>query len=136
MANWAHFPTYRYAGMRVVAMAELDDATREQAQGRWQVGRAFKDYRRLLELDEVEIVDVTIHHDFNDLRLEIVRAAAEAGKHILIQKPLTLNYKTAREIVEAAESNGVKLAVNQNFRWNPSCYGAKQLIDSGCIGKV
>jgi predicted dehydrogenase len=136
VAHWAHFPTYKYADMNVVAIAELDDAARQEEQQRWQIDKAFKDYRQLLELDEVEIVDVTIHHDFNDFRLEVVKAAAEAGKHVLIQKPLTLNFQTAKEIVEVANANGVKLAVNQNFRWNPSCYGAKQLIDQGYIGKV
>jgi predicted dehydrogenase len=65
-----------------------------------------------------------------------MRRALGAGKHVLSQKPFALDLPTARELVEAADGNGVKLAVNQNGRWAPAWRIATLLLRQGAVGDI
>jgi predicted dehydrogenase len=59
----------------------------------------------------------------------------EAGKHVMIEKPLTTDVAEARAIVEAAERKGVKLMVDFQLRWHPNYMGAKAAMESGQLGR-
>ena len=59
----------------------------------------------------------------------------EAGKHVLIEKPLATKVAEAREIVAAAEAKGVKLMVDFQLRWHPHYMGAKAVMESGELGR-
>ena len=91
------------------------------------------DWRRLVERDDIDLVDISspgdTHHD-------IAIAAAEAGKHVFCEKPLANNLKEAREMLEAVRKAGVKHMVAFNYRRVPAVVLAKRLIDEGKIGKV
>jgi predicted dehydrogenase len=133
IANHAHLPAYQKFGFRVVACCDIrEDAARQTAQ-RFGIPKWFTDYRRLLELSEVDIVDIAIHQQG---RVEIVQAAAQAGKHILIQKPFAHRMDDALAMVEACEKAGVKLMVNQQARYAPGHRFAKLLIERGFLGEV
>jgi len=67
-------------------------------------------------------------------RLTVVREAAAAGKHILLEKPFAHRYAEAVAMVRAAEAAGVKLAVNQNRRWMAPHWAARWLLEQGAIG--
>ena len=66
----------------------------------------------------------------------IVPLVAAAGKHMLCQKPLALDYATALAEVETAEAAGVTLAVNQQMRWDAGIAASRDLIGRGIIGEV
>jgi len=91
------------------------------------------DWRRLVERDDIDLVDISspgnTHHD-------IAIAAAEAGKHVFCEKPLANNLKEAREMLEAVRKAGVKHMVAFNYRRVPAVALAKRLIDEGKIGKI
>lgn len=135
VANWAHLPTYEVAGLNVVAAADINEKALEVAKNRWGIKKVFKDYRNLLALKEVDIVDVTVHQKWDDIRVQITKDAAEAGKHILMHKPMARTYEGAKKIVEAAKQKNVKFAVNQNSRWGPAHFVTRNLIKEGFIGK-
>lgn len=59
----------------------------------------------------------------------------EAGKHVLIEKPLTTDVAEAREIIDAANARGVKLMVDFQLRWHPHYMGAKGAMESGELGQ-
>jgi predicted dehydrogenase len=59
----------------------------------------------------------------------------EAGKHVLVEKPLTTDIAEAREIIAAAEQAGVKLMVDFQLRWHPQYMGAKAAVESGELGE-
>jgi predicted dehydrogenase len=61
-------------------------------------------------------------------------AAAKAGKHMMVQKPMAITYGDAVRIIEAARGSGVKLAVNQNGRWDPAIRASRTLIEKGFLG--
>lgn len=72
----------------------------------------------------------------SNVRSEAVKELAAAGKHILVEKPLSDNIAEAREIVDTCESARVVLAVNQNFRDQYSFGVGRELIAAGRIGDV
>lgn len=91
------------------------------------------DYRRLVEREDIDLVDVSTpgnsHHD-------VALAALEAGKHVLCEKPLANTLDEAREMLEAARQAGTVNMVNFNYRRVPAVALAKRLIEGGRIGEV
>ena len=93
--------------------------------------RGYTDYNELLEKEDLDIVSVCTS---DELHLEPVLAAAAAGKHILVEKPLAMSVSDCDVMIQAAESNGVKLTVGQILRFDPRYYAARQAIADGQIG--
>ena len=74
----------------------------------------------------------TPHH----LHLAHATLAADAGKHLLIEKPIARTVPEGQEIVSAAELGGVRLMVAENYRFLPAVRKAKELIDNGALGNI
>jgi predicted dehydrogenase len=91
------------------------------------------DWRKVVERKDVDIVDICTP---TWLHQEIAIAAAQNGKHIFCEKPITLSYLGAKEMYEAAEKAGVVHYVNHNYRRAPAVTFARQLIDEGKIGTI
>jgi len=91
------------------------------------------DWKQLLERDDIGIVDVSSP---GNTHRPIAIAAAEAGKHVLCEKPLGNNLDEAVEMAEAAEKAGVKAMVNFNYRYVPAVQLAKRMIDEGTLGEI
>jgi len=96
------------------------------------IANAFSDYDEFLKSDIncIYVASANAHH------YEQVVKAAKAGKNILCEKPLSINSLEAEKMVKACEENGVQLAVNYVFRFNPLVRKAKELINNGYIGKL
>lgn len=124
----AHLPAYEQYGCDVVGVYDIAP---EATSGLRQ--RVFGSLDELLADRTVAIVDIATHPD---VRVELIRRAIDAGKHVLAQKPLAPDLAAARAVVEEAEQRGVTLAVNQNARWAPPWRIATLLIDEGAIGEV
>lgn len=91
------------------------------------------DWRKLIERDDIDMVDINAP---SDVHKEIAIAAAKAGKHVYCEKPLALTLADAREMLQAVEEAGVKHIVSFNYRFLPAVRLAKKLIDEGRIGKI
>ncbi|MEH6420570.1 oxidoreductase [Pseudomonas sp. CGJS7] len=72
----------------------------------------------------------------NDSHAPLARAALSAGKHVVVDKPFTLDIGEARELTALAERHGRLLSVFQNRRWDSDYLGVKQAIDEGRLGEV
>src|SRR5699024_371806 len=92
----------------------------------------YDDYKKILERDDIEVVDITPHPID---RLPILKAALQAKKHVLSQKPFVLDLHDGRALVKIAKENKVKVAVNQNGRWAPHFSYMREAIRSGIIGR-
>jgi predicted dehydrogenase len=126
--SW-HMPAYEKYGVHVAGVFDpLPEATAD-VRGL----HVFETLEDLLADEEIGIVDIATRPD---VRPELIRRAIAAGKHVLAQKPLATDARTARELVEEAERRGVRLAVNQNGRWSPPWRIATLLIEQGAIGDV
>lgn len=91
------------------------------------------DWRRLIERDDIDLIDIGTP---NDTHVEMAIAAAEAGKHVLCEKPLAMNAEQARRMLEAASRASVVHMICHNYRFVPAIRYAKQLIDSGRLGTI
>jgi myo-inositol 2-dehydrogenase/D-chiro-inositol 1-dehydrogenase len=91
------------------------------------------DYRTLVERDDVDIVSVATPPGS---RLEIVRAAAANGKHVVCEKPFALTLTEADDMIKACEEANVVLAMYHNYLYYPETRLAQRLIAEGAIGDV
>jgi predicted dehydrogenase len=96
-------------------------------------GRPFKSYEEVLAADDVEGVLLATPHTTH---AEQVIAAAEAGKHVFVEKPFTLDVASGRKAIAATESAGVVLQVGHQRRRQPANRRIKELIDTGALGSV
>jgi predicted dehydrogenase len=91
------------------------------------------DWKRLIEREDIDMIDIVTP---NNSHVEIAIAAAEAGKHILCEKPLALTVEDAERMLEAVKKAGVIHMVCHNYRFAPAVQYAKKLIESGRIGEI
>lgn len=91
------------------------------------------DWKKLIERDDIDAVDICAP---NDMHAEIAIAAAAAGKMVLTEKPLARNLDEAKQMVDAIEKAKVPNTVWYNYRRIPAVTLAKQIVDSGKLGKI
>lgn len=91
------------------------------------------DWKTLIARDDIDAVDICTP---NDMHAEIAIAAAAAGKMILCEKPLARSLAEAKQMTEAIEQAGVANTVWYNYRRIPAVTLARQIIDSGKLGKI
>ncbi len=95
---------------------------------------AYSDFDELLHDDEIHSVHIGTP---NRLHFEMARAALEAGKHVLCEKPLAMNAEESAELVRlAAEHPDQAAGVNYNIRFYPLCLEARERVRGGEIGGV
>lgn len=129
-----HLRAYQAMGLEV---AMLCSRTRAKAEARarefYPEAKVVTDIREVLRSDEIEVVDITTHPAD---RVPLMRAALEAGKHVLSQKPFVLDLEVGARLADLAEARGVCLAVNQNGRWAPHWSYLTQLVRKGKLGEL
>ncbi|GBR43344.1 oxidoreductase [Neokomagataea thailandica] len=81
-------------------------------------------------------VDVVVIASPNDTHAPLALAALKAGKHVVVDKPFTLNVETAREVVAQAQHSERVLSVFHNRRWDSDFLSIKGLVEAGAIGEV
>ncbi len=99
----------------------------------WGFERSSDDWRSVVDDPDIDVVDICTP---NNLHKEMAIAAAAAGKHIYCEKPLGLSGDEACEILQAAESAGVRTAMGFNYTCNPMLELAREMIANGEIGEV
>lgn len=137
VAQSAHLPAYEQYGVGVVGVWSRSASTTEHVRERFPfVGRVYHDAEDLLADPAVRIVDIATPPGG---RMAWVARAVEAGKHVLAQKPLTVDAAEVAAlpaILERAAAGGVRVAVNQNGRWAPPWRLATLLARGGAVGDV
>ncbi|HNT34686.1 MAG TPA: Gfo/Idh/MocA family oxidoreductase [bacterium] len=130
----AHIEGIRRLGyVDVVALAEENDQVARQKADALCIPQAFGNYRDLLADKSIQAVHICTP---NFLHYEMVKAALEAGKHVVSEKPLAMNSKESGELVAMAREKGLQNAVNFNYRFYPLVQEARQKIAAGEPGKV
>ena len=97
-----------------------------------QIPKAYGDYRQLLQDKEIDVVSIGIP---NDLHCQVTVDAAEAGKHVIIEKPLCVTLEEADEMIEACNKAGVLLMYAEELLFAPKYVRVKTLIEEGAIGE-
>ena len=99
----------------------------------WGFQSTETDWRKLIERKDIDAIDICTP---NDSHAEISIAAAQAGKMVLCEKPLSLDGPQGEEMVRVIEKAGVPNTVWYNYRRVPAVSLAKEIIDSGELGRV
>ncbi len=132
---WANAPRFFDMGIQPVlkvAVGTDKDGTQALADT-WGWEEASTNWREVVARPDIDIVDISTP---TYLHCDMAVAAAEAGKHVFLEKPFSLTVAEARRMVDAVEKAGVVHYVNHNYRRAPAVRLAKRLIDDGFIGRL
>src|SRR3954471_8496086 len=121
----------RLPGVELVTVCDQNEARAREIAERYGARSYVTDYQQLLTDPEIRAVSIATP-DF--AHAEIAMAAAQAGKHILCEKPLATDVEEAQAIVDAAAGAGVKLMVDFHNRANPPFVAAREQVQSGALG--
>ena len=133
-----HLPAYRAARLNLAAGCEINEQRiREVQQSLQPLPRITRDLGELIRDERVDVIDCCFGHDpgKQENRLRAVRLAAEAGKPIMIHKPMATSVEFAVRLIDAARDGGIPLAVNQDCRYNPANYAVKHLLSDERLGR-
>ena len=131
----AHAEGYRALGdrVRVVAVADIDAEKAHRAAAEWGAERAVERYEDLLALPGVEAVSVCTH---NLAHCSPTVAALDAGKHVLVEKPMATTAEEALRMVRASQRSGAILMVELKWRFMPQILAARQAVERGDLGRI
>ena len=129
-----HLPAYRAAGFNPVAIASRNPVNAHAAAQTHELPLVYDRYEDLLDDDSIPVIDIAVPPD---IQIEVVREAARRShiQAILAQKPLGVDYRQAKEIVQICADAGILLAVNQNMRYDQSARACKDLLRRGDLGE-
>lgn len=135
IAERLHIPDYAACGQAtLVAFCDADKKRAQEMADTFAPGAAvYTDYKALLKDAGVDAVSVCMPNKFHGV---VSIAAAKAGKHVLVEKPMAMSLTEARQMVAAAKKSKVQLLVNQSMRNYPAHKKAREIIQSGFLGDV
>jgi xylose dehydrogenase (NAD/NADP) len=117
----------------IAAIASRDEEKARATADSFNIPKAYGSYEALLADEEIEAVYIPLP---NHLHMEWTIKAAEAGKHVLCEKPIALTAEEAEKMAEACEKAGVQLAEAFMYRYNPRFERIQEIIRSGEIGAI
>lgn len=133
---WGETHVKTYAQHPQVELVKVCDVNRKRAKevaAEYGAGGYCTDFMELVNDPNISAVSV-VTPDF--LHTKIATAAAKAGKHVLLEKPMATKVAECQKIIDAAKKAGVKLMVDFHNRWNPAVVKIKNAIDNGELGEV
>ncbi len=127
----SHLPGFQRSPLAELAViCDLDRDLAISAASDFNIPDVETDFRRILERDDIDVVDIVTRGDHQDL----VFATLEAGKHCLVEKPVCHDYQDVWHAHELAQSKGLKTKVGLTFRYAPAVMYMFDLIRKGFIG--
>ncbi|MHB1151534.1 MAG: Gfo/Idh/MocA family protein [Eubacteriales bacterium] len=134
IADRRTIPGMQLAGNAVLtAVMETGEAAAEKLRVKYGALRAYTDWRALLDDDSVDAVYIASPVMYHE---EQAIAAAEAGKHILLEKPAALTSAGCRRIMEACDKNRIIAVAGFMMRYHACHMKMKELIASGALGQI
>ena len=117
----------------VMAVASPTEVHVRQFARERRIPHWFVDYRAMLEMEEIDLVVLGLP---NDLHCEATEAAAAAGKHVVVEKPMAPSLEQCDRMIAACDRAGVKLMYAEELCFAPKYVRLKQLVDEGALGTI
>ncbi|HUJ26655.1 MAG TPA: Gfo/Idh/MocA family oxidoreductase [Myxococcales bacterium] len=134
IAQTAVLPAFAHAGnARLAALVSDDEAKREKLSRKYRVPAAgYDDLEQVLAAEDVQAAYIAVP---NDRHAELAVRCAQAGVHVLCEKPLAISEEECRRIISACEAAGVKLMTAYRLHYEPANLEVVRLIEEGAIGE-
>jgi predicted dehydrogenase len=132
-ARQIHLPALRAAGADVTVFTSRSRASAESLRDEWGHGTVAERWEDAIESDNIDAVVIAVP---NSLHHDIAIAAANAGKHVLVDKPMACTTEDADEMIAAAEANRVVLVPFHNTRFVAPFVAAQRFVADGRLGAV
>ena len=130
----AHVVGYRqHKQAEVVALADLD-SNRLSAKGQeFGITALYTDPMKMLAEEKLDIVSIATPNKFHK---PLTLAAFKAGAHVLCEKPMAMDAREAKSMLDASKKANKRLMINFSYRFNAQSYALKKTVDSGILGDI
>ena len=134
IAMGCHLPGWKQlSDVEVIAVADVSEEAREKASRDFEIPHVFEDYNKLLEMDEIDIVDICTPNAFH---FPATVSSLKAGKNVICEKPLAISVAEVEGMIAEAKKAGKKLMAAQHQRFRTESQVVKKLIDRGDFGEI
>lgn len=118
--------------VEIAAVCDLDEAKAHYRAERYQA-KVYTDYQQLLADSQIDVVDIALPHH---LHYPAAMATLEAGKHLLLEKPLAMTSQLSLEICQKAHAAGLKFTVAENTRFVKAYIAAERMLKENALGEI
>lgn len=130
----AHVEALKRIGIaEVTALAGRTAESARVKADKYGITQIYDDWRKLVNSPDVEVIHICSP---NNLHFEMAKEALSAGKHVVCEKPLTVELSQAKELVRLAEEKKLANAVNFNLRYYPLMRQLRTMVRDGGMGEV
>jgi predicted dehydrogenase len=131
----AHIETFKnIEGANVTAVCSRRKLDEKQLEEQYGIPlKAYNSFEEMLDDNSLDIIDICTEHP---LHSDQAIAAANAGKHIIIEKPIALNYEDAKAVGKAINQAGVQACVCFEIRFSGQGMAIRSMIDQGLLGEL
>ena len=136
IANGKHMPSLaKLKNVEMVAFCDIIPERAEKAAKQYGIegAKTYTDYKELLKDESIEVVHVCTPNRSHSF---ITVDALNAGKHVMCEKPMAINSKEAKKMLDAAKKNGKKLSIGYQSRFRPDSQYMKQEAEDGTFGEI
>ncbi|MDR3314277.1 MAG: Gfo/Idh/MocA family oxidoreductase [Oscillospiraceae bacterium] len=136
IANGKHMPNLdKIDEVEMVAFCDLVEERAVKAEARFGAkdAKVYTDYKELLKDESIDVIHVCTPNRSHSF---ITVDALEAGKHVMCEKPMAINYAEAKKMLEASERTGKKLTIGYQQRWRPDSLYLKELTNNDELGDI
>jgi UDP-N-acetyl-2-amino-2-deoxyglucuronate dehydrogenase len=133
--SYTHEAGYSEMGeaCELVAMCDIHQEEVDNRIGMYPNAKGFTRYQELLDDPAIDLVDITVPHV---LHYEIAKAALEKGKHVLVEKPITVKSEQGAELIALAKKTGLKFSVAENTHFVTAYLKAEEILKQGILGDI
>lgn len=133
--SFAHEAGYAELGeaCKIVALCDINEEEVNNRKGMYAGAKGYTRYQDLLADPRVDMVDITVPHV---LHYEIAKAALEKGRHVLVEKPITVMSAQGEELIALAGEKGVKFSVAENTHFVTAYLKAEEILKQGLLGNI
>jgi predicted dehydrogenase len=134
VARRAHIPAFQsLPNVQVSSVVDVDEELAKTVAAEFKIKKYYTDFKEALSDEEIELVSICTP---SQTHAEMIILSSKMGKHVLVEKPLTVDLKEAKTVLETVKDNKVQLCVMFNYRMFPAVQQARWRIRSGGIGRI
>ena len=119
--------------VRLTAVCDIVESLAQDYAKRAGVDEIYLDFEEMLQKADIDAVDICTGHSSH---APLAIAAANAGKHVIVEKAMAHTLQGCKDMIEAADKAGVTLMVAQHLRYSPESRAVKRFIDEGNLGEI